>query len=127
VPRSKESITSFRDRFSGASSADNIFNELTKNQELKKFITKLRVGNQKQLKLLRIKAECIEDVFDVIGTFETSHGIEQRHGLVNFNKTYKNRFSKQNKKRFNKEERISPGRQSRAEVKQGSFQGSTHQ
>jgi len=69
---------------------------------LDKFITKLRVGNQKQLKLLKIKADCIEDIFDVIETFETSQGIEQKHRSVNFNKAYKNRFDKKNKKRFQK-------------------------
>jgi hypothetical protein len=67
----RESITSFCDRFTEAANAYRIFFELTEKQEMVKFITKLRVGNQKQLKLLRIEKDCIEDIFDVIETFET--------------------------------------------------------
>jgi len=66
------------------------------------FIPKLRVGNQKQLKLLRIETDCIEAIFDVIDTLETSGGIEKRHRSLNFNKTYKNRYGKKNKKRIQK-------------------------
>ena len=55
-----------------------IFYELTKDQEFDKFITKICVGNHQQLKLLIIRAECIEDVSDIIKTFETSQAIEQK-------------------------------------------------
>jgi len=71
VQGNKEGITSFKDCFSVASNAYKILKKLTENQELKNFITKIRVGDQKQLKLLKIKSECIEDVFDVIETFES--------------------------------------------------------
>ena len=39
---------------------------------MNKFINKLRLGNHKQLKLLRIKPECIEDVFNLIEIIEDS-------------------------------------------------------
>jgi len=93
VQGNKESITSFHDHFSEDSNAFRIFFELTEKQEMENFITKLRGGNQKQLKFLIIETDCIE-------TFETSQGIEQRHRSVNFNKTYKNRYDKKNKKRL---------------------------
>jgi len=98
----KESIMSFRDHFTEAANAYRIFFQLTEKQEMNNFITKLRVGNHKQLKLLRIKTDCVEDIFDVIETFETSQRIGQRHRSVNFNKTYKNRYDKKNKKRLQK-------------------------
>jgi hypothetical protein len=87
VQGNKESISSFFDRFNEAANTYRIFFELTEKQEMDKFITKLRVGNQKQLELLRIETDCMEDIFDVIDSFETSQGIEQRHRSVNFNKT----------------------------------------
>jgi hypothetical protein len=68
-------MTSFIHRFHEAVNAIRIFNGLTEEQELLQFVTKLRVGNQMQLKLLRIKAECIEYIFDVIETLQTSQGI----------------------------------------------------
>jgi hypothetical protein len=74
-----DSITSFCDRFNEAANAYRILFELPEKQEMDKFMTTLRVGNQKQLKLLRIEKDCIEDIFDVIQTFETSQGIGQRH------------------------------------------------
>jgi len=112
VQGNKEGITSFSDCFSVASNAYKILKKLTENQELKNFITKISVGDQKQLKLLKIKSECIEDVFDVIETFESWHR------SVNFNTTYLNRFNMQNKKK---------GLQRRVEVKPGSFQGATQE
>jgi hypothetical protein len=61
-----------------------------------KLVTKLRVSNQKQLKLLRLDAECIEDVFDAVSIFETSQGFEQKRS-INFTKKYKDRFYKKKK------------------------------
>jgi len=78
VQCNKESVTSFNERFIEASNAYKIFYDLTEEKELVKFVTKLRVSNQKQLKLLRLDAECIEDVFDAVFTFETSQGFEQK-------------------------------------------------
>jgi hypothetical protein len=49
-------------KFSGAANSHKVFYELTEKQELNKFITKLRVRNQNQLKLLKIKAECIKEM-----------------------------------------------------------------
>ena len=72
---------------------------LTEQQELYISITKRRFGNQEQLKRLRIKAEYIEEAFEVMETFETSRGIELKLRLVNFKKTYKHRFYKQNKRK----------------------------
>jgi hypothetical protein len=85
VQGNKESVTSFNERFIEASNAYKIFCDLTQEEELVKFVTKLRVSNQKQLKLLRLDAECIEDVFDAVFTFETSQGFEQKRS-INFAK-----------------------------------------
>ena len=92
----KESVTSFNERFIEASKAYKIFYDLTEEEELVKFVTKLRVSNQKQLKLLRLDSECIEDVFDAVSTFETSQGFEQKRS-INFTKKYKDRFYKKKK------------------------------
>jgi hypothetical protein len=46
--------------------ADGIFYDISEERELPKFVTKLRVSSQKQLKLLRLKVECIEDDFDAV-------------------------------------------------------------
>jgi len=78
VQGNNESVTSFNERFIEASNAYKIFYDLTEEEELVKFVTKLRASNQKQLKLLRLDAECIEDVFDAVFTFETSQGFEQK-------------------------------------------------
>ena len=78
VQGNKESVTSFNERFIEASNAYKIFYDLIEEEELVKFVTKLRVSNQKQLKLLRLDAECIEDVFEAVPTFETSQGFEQK-------------------------------------------------